>query len=98
MVFYFKIIKVFNFLEENFKIINFMLFFQFYFLYVFSVNENLISKYEQLLILTKYEQLLILTDLNCSWEFNIYSRGKVTLHGHVSLQRQGFESNPRMLY
>jgi hypothetical protein len=48
-----KLQKIFNFLQENFEKIFFVLLFHFAFLSsVFLDNENLVSKYEQLLILT----------------------------------------------
>jgi hypothetical protein len=52
MIFYFKITKNIQFLTRKFRKNNFCASFQFYFLCVFLVSENLVSKYEQLLILT----------------------------------------------
>jgi hypothetical protein len=51
MVFYFEITENIQFLTRK-VLIFFCTSFPFYFLYVFLVNENLVSKYEQLLILT----------------------------------------------
>jgi hypothetical protein len=52
MVFYFEITKNIQFFTRKFWKNNFCASFPFYILYVFLVSENLVSKYEQLLILT----------------------------------------------
>jgi hypothetical protein len=50
-----KLQKILNSLQENFEKNNFCASFPFYFLYVFLVHEDLVSKYEQLLILTNID-------------------------------------------
>jgi hypothetical protein len=59
MVFYFEIIENIHyvFTRKVWKN-NFCAYFPFYFLYVFLVSENLVSKYEQLLILTDIDGFL----------------------------------------
>jgi hypothetical protein len=52
MIFYFKIAKNIQFRTRKFQKKKFYASFQFYFLYVSLVGVNLVSKYEQLLILT----------------------------------------------
>jgi hypothetical protein len=52
MIFYFKIAKYIQFRTRKFQKKKFYVFFQFYFLYISLVGVNLVSKYEQLLILT----------------------------------------------
>jgi hypothetical protein len=52
MIFYFKITKNIQSYIRKFQKNKFYVSFQFYFFYIFLVGKNLVSKYEQLLILT----------------------------------------------
>jgi hypothetical protein len=52
MIFYFKNTKNIQSYIRKFQKNKFYVSFQFYFFYIFLVGKNLVSKYEQLLILT----------------------------------------------
>jgi hypothetical protein len=55
MIFYFKITKHIQFNTRKFQKNKFYASFQFYFLGIFLVRGNLVSKYEQFLILTSID-------------------------------------------
>jgi hypothetical protein len=66
MIFYFKITKNIQFCTKRFQKNKFYGSFLFYFLYILLVGGNLVSKYEQLLILTDIDaSTLVLVAKSC---------------------------------
>jgi hypothetical protein len=63
MIFYFKITKNIQFRTRKFQKNKFYASFQFYFLCIFLVRGNLVSKYEQLLILTGIDASALVTGM-----------------------------------
>jgi hypothetical protein len=61
MIFYFKIIENIQFLTRKFQKNKFCASFQFYFMCVFLIIGDLVSKYEQLLILTSIDASTLLS-------------------------------------
>jgi hypothetical protein len=59
MIFYYKITKNIEFRTRNFQKNKFYASFQFYLLYIFLVGGNLVSKYEQLLILMNIDASIL---------------------------------------
>jgi hypothetical protein len=64
MIFYFKMIKNIQFLTRKFQKNKFYASFQFYFMYVLLVTGDIVSKHEQLLILTYIDTSILLP---CPW-------------------------------
>jgi hypothetical protein len=75
-IFYFKITKNIQICTRKFQKIKFYASFQFYFLCIFLVRGNLVSKYEQLLILTGIDaSTLVNVPRVWAWNCRIKSPG-----------------------